>query len=71
MSSLNIVFRVESELKTKLDRIAQDNGLNLSSLIRCLLIKQINHIEETGNLLDLTKKADDDTDSTRARGNGK
>lgn len=62
MNWKNIVFRVDRELETRLKVVVKNTGLNMSSLIRYLLIKQLDKLAQTGNLLEENKEQDDEQD---------
>jgi len=38
----DVIFRVSSELKEKMEKEAKNNGLSLSSWIRFILLKELN-----------------------------
>ena len=47
---------MDKELETRLKVVVKNSGLNLSSLIRYLLIKQLDKLAQTGNLLEDNNK---------------
>ena len=38
----DIIFRVDSELKEKMEKEAKNNGLSLSAWVRFILLKELN-----------------------------
>ena len=38
----DVIFRVDSELKEKMEKEAKNNGLSLSAWIRFILLKELN-----------------------------